>query len=85
MSGLNDGNSADGIIALNDRRYYDLRVYIIDSEVGFPFRELERKGNYAAIMAEAEENGLVYTLDEFVDEVNSEEMQNFSTSWILIR
>ena len=69
---------------IDDRRYYDLRVYIIEAGV-FDFRGKEREGKYQEIMDEAEENGLVYTLDEFVDAVNSEEADNFSTSWILIR
>lgn len=70
---------------IDDRRYYDLRVYIISATARLDFRGMEREGNYQAIMDEAEENGLVYTLDEFVDEVNSGEMDNFSNSWILIR
>lgn len=70
---------------IDDRRYYDLRVYIVPATDRFDFRAFEREGNYQAIMDEAEENGLVYTLDEFVDAVNNGEVDNFSNDWVLIR
>ena len=81
MPGLDNDNAMN----IDDRRYYDLRVYIITATARFDFRKMESEGNYQAIMDEAAENGLVYTLDEFVDAVNNEECDNFSNDWILIR
>lgn len=73
-----------GIDKVYLKPYKDILVYIVDVTDRFDFGEALRAGNFQAIMNEAETNGLVYTLDEFQEEINNDELCAFSRSWMLI-
>lgn len=68
----------------------EMFVYVLDcGEVGehendFEFRQLERVGNYEAIVYEAEKRKSVYSLEDFQEAINNEEL-DLSNSFILIR
>jgi len=59
------------------------RVYVLECDGNFDFREAERLENYESIMVEAEKRGTVYSLEFFTDEINSENL-NLSNSFIYI-
>lgn len=59
------------------------RVYVIDCDDDFEFREAELEGNYNSIMDKAEELGTVYSLRGFQNAVNNDEV-NLSNSFIYI-
>lgn len=60
------------------------RVYIINcSDSKIDFREKERRGDYEAIMVEAESLGTVYSLRYFEECANNEEI-DLSNSFIYI-
>lgn len=61
----------------------NIRVYVIDCSSDFNFRFHEQKGDYEAIMKEAEIQGGVYSLDHFEKEINSENL-DLSNSFIYI-
>lgn len=61
------------------------RVYVINlSETKFNFREAEYRGNFEAIITEAERLGSVYSLEGFEERINDEVLQNFSNTFIYI-
>ena len=69
----------------------NIKVYILDGDCisdGFEFRQLEREGNYLAIMQEAENNGDVYSLLQFQDMMNGDDDEgakfDFYNSFIYI-
>jgi hypothetical protein len=64
-----------------------IRVYVLDclaDRSSFDFRNCEMAGNELAIMQEAENRRSVYSLQEFQDKCNDEEM-NLANTFILIR
>jgi hypothetical protein len=64
-----------------------IKVYMLDcmlDEKGFNFRDLEMNGNELAIMQEAENRGTVYSLQEFQDGLNDEDLDT-NNIFILIR
>ena len=63
----------------------ETKVYIIDcSQTDFDFRNAEREGKEEAIIDEAIKNGTVYSLQQFQDLSNDEELY-LDNSFILIR
>ena len=63
----------------------ETKVYIIDcSQTDFDFRTAEREGNEEQIIKEAIKNETVYSLQQFQDLSNDEELY-LDNSFILIR
>lgn len=62
-----------------------MNVYVINCDAAeIDFREHEHKGEFQVIMDEATRQGGVYTLEEFQDAINDEEL-GLENSFILIR
>lgn len=59
------------------------RVYVINCDVCFDFRDWEMLGQYNKIKDKAEELGTVYSLQYFQECINDEEL-DLSNSFILI-
>jgi len=62
----------------------EIKVYVIDCNEYFDFRDKEMSGDYEAIMSKAEELGSVYSLNGFQCAINDEEL-DLSNSFILIK
>lgn len=60
------------------------KVYVLNCDYPFDFREAEFNEDYEAIMDEAKKRDSVYTLDEFQEEMNWETL-SLENSFILIR
>ncbi len=55
----------------------EIRVYVVSANVeynGLGFRDHERVGDYNIIMTMAEDAGTVYTLEDFQEAFNNEEI-----------
>jgi len=59
------------------------RVYVINCDVDFNFREYEQRGEYDPIKDKAEELGTVYSLEGFQEAINDEDL-SLINSFILI-
>lgn len=62
----------------------EIRVYVINCGSDFRFRDWEQHGNYDKIKDKAEELGTVYSLEQFQDKINDDEL-SLENSFILIR
>ena len=61
----------------------ETKVYIINCNSNFDFREKEKYNDYDTIMTKAEELGTVYSLQGFQKAINNEEL-SLSNSFIYI-
>ena len=62
----------------------EIKVYVINCEYNFDFREAEMKANYEGIMNKAEEIGSVYSLEGFQNACNDEDL-SLENSFIYIK
>ena len=59
------------------------RIYVLNCDNDFDFREAEMQGNEDGIKAEAEKQGFVYSLEGFQEACNNDEL-SLTNSFILI-
>jgi uncharacterized Zn finger protein len=84
LSVCNDcGEVIENGILIQKGREKEKKVYVINCDHDFDFRQAEMLGEYDKIKQKAEELNSVYTLEEFQEAINDEELF-LTNSFILI-